>query len=195
MRDESASGVAEQELVELLADDGRVIGTAPKSEVHHQDTPLHRAFSCYVFDRNGRLLVTRRALDKRTFPGLWTNSVCGHPAPGEPDELAIVRRATFELGLELTDVTLALGDFRYRAEYDGIVENEICPVYLARTDGEPAPHREEVADLAWWPWADFSARARAADSDLSHWSRAQTHRLHDEGHVARFLHDGVDAPE
>src|SRR5205085_6984553 len=91
-------GVAE-ELIVLVDDDGTAIGTLPKAQVHHGETPLHRAFSAYLFDDSGRLLITRRAVDKATFPGMWTNTVCGHPGPGEDDAAAIARRARFELGI------------------------------------------------------------------------------------------------
>ncbi|MFL6097438.1 MAG: NUDIX domain-containing protein, partial [Blastococcus sp.] len=66
------------ELIVLVDDEGRAIGSMPKPLVHHGETPLHRAFSAYLFDDSGRLLVTRRALGKQTFPGMWTNTVCGH---------------------------------------------------------------------------------------------------------------------
>ncbi len=85
---------ATEELIVLLDDDGTAIGTMPKPLVHHGETPLHRAFSAYLFDDRGRLLITRRAADKQTFPGMWTNTVCGHPGPGEDDAAAIARRAT-----------------------------------------------------------------------------------------------------
>jgi isopentenyl-diphosphate delta-isomerase len=81
-----------------------------------------------VFDAAGRLLLTRRALTKVSFPGLWTNSVCGHPAPGETDVDTVRRRAARELGMSVYDVLPALPHFRYRACFAGVVENEICPV-------------------------------------------------------------------
>ena len=103
------------EMIVLVDDEGRPIGEMPKPLVHHGETPLHRAFSAYLFDDAGRLLVTRRAPGKQTFPGMWTNTVCGHPGPGEDDATAIARRARFELGLEVADLRPALPGYRYRA--------------------------------------------------------------------------------
>jgi len=140
------------ELVLLLDDDGKPIGTAPKATVHTTDTPLHFAFSCHVFNPMGRMLVTRRALSKSTFAGVWTNAFCGHPAPGEKALDAVVRRAEAELGVKVRDIELVLPHFRYRAaDANGIVENEICPVFRAVIDADPKPAKDEVAE---WVWAD-----------------------------------------
>ncbi|WP_404320587.1 isopentenyl-diphosphate Delta-isomerase [Arthrobacter luteolus] len=141
-----------REEVILVDNEGQMIGTADKMTVHTRDTPLHRAFSTHVYHPDGRILVTRRALSKLTWPGVWTNSFCGHPGPGEATEDAVVRRAERELGLKLRDIAVALPDFRYRAvDASGIVENEICPVYTAIAEADPVPAADEVMD---WTWAD-----------------------------------------
>jgi len=149
------------ELVVLVDSDGRPVGTQEKSTVHTTNTPLHLAFSTHVFNCTGQLLVTRRALSKLTWPGVWTNSFCGHPGPGEATEDAVIRRAERELGLTLVRdrLELRLPDFRYRAvDASGIVEHEICPVYTAVTDADPVPAADEVMD---WEWADPLALAES----------------------------------
>jgi isopentenyl-diphosphate Delta-isomerase len=158
------------EEVVLLDDAGRPVGTADKAAVHTAATPLHLAFSCHVFDSAGRVLVTRRALTKVTWPGVWTNSFCGHPAPGETSEDAVRRRGRYELGIDVGEPAVVLPDFRYRAvDASGIVENEVCPVYTARFDGVPAPGVEEVAEHRWVAPADLLAAVTAAPWAFSPW--------------------------
>jgi isopentenyl-diphosphate Delta-isomerase len=138
------------ELVVLLDDDGTAIGAAEKVGVHTTDTALHLAFSCHVYNEAGQVLVTRRALGKLTWPGVWTNSFCGHPAPDEDQLEAIRRRAQHELGISLDSIESVLPDFRYRAvDASGIVENEICPVFRAITRDAVQPNPAEVAEFAW----------------------------------------------
>jgi isopentenyl-diphosphate delta-isomerase len=150
------------EQVVLLSEDGLPIGTADKATVHTTDTALHLAFSCHVYDTQGRILVTRRSLDKIAWPGVWTNSFCGHPAPGESMADAVARRAQRELGITLETVTMVLPDFRYRAtDASGIVEYEICPVFTATTLDEVAGSPDEVAE---WNWVDPDALNTAVTS-------------------------------
>lgn len=138
------------ELVVLADEHGRPAGTAVKSEVHTADTPLHFAFSAYLLTHEGTTVLTRRALSKITWPGVWTNSFCGHPLPAESTRDAVIRRAGFELGIaeeDIAEITEVLGDFRYRAtDSSGIVEWEICPVYTVRLrpGATITPNPEEV---------------------------------------------------
>jgi len=173
----STTDTVTPELVVLLDDDGQAVGTADKAGVHHADTPLHLAFSCYLFDDAGNVLVTQRALHKRTFPGVWTNSCCGHPAPGEPLEDAVRRRVEQELGTTVTDLRLVLPRFRYRAEQDGVVENEMCPVFVGSASGTVSADPDEVADARWEPWAAFRAAVLDGSRTVSVWCREQVAQL------------------
>ena len=134
------------EHVVLLDETGSACGTAAKAAVHHAQTPLHLAFSAYLFNPAGQFLLTRRAESKLTFPGVWTNTCCGHPQPGEPMSGGVLRRLRDELGIGAATLTLVLPRFRYRARMDnGVLENELCPVYAAYAadsieQSPPAPH-------------------------------------------------------
>jgi isopentenyl-diphosphate delta-isomerase len=164
--------------VVLLDLDGTPIGTAAKAAVHGPDTPLHLAFSCYVLNTDGEVLVTRRALTKRAWPGVWSNSFCGHPQPTETLVAAVHRRADFEIGVQLTDVELALPVFRYRAtDSAGIVENEVCPVYVASMRGRVTPHPGEVMDHAWVDPAELGRSVRATPWAFSPWLVLQAQLL------------------
>ena len=166
------------ELVVLLDEEGREIGTANKSSVHGADTSLHLAFSCYVFNDHGEVLVTRRALTKKTWPGVWTNSFCGHPAPAETLTDAVHRRADFELGLDIHHIDLALPLFRYRAtDSSGIVENEVCPVYLARASEDPVPNPDEVMEFTWTPPETLRRSVLASPFAFSPWLVLQMREL------------------
>jgi isopentenyl-diphosphate Delta-isomerase len=166
------------EHVVLLDEAGNAIGSAPKATTHHTRTPLHLAFSCYVFDPDGRLLLTQRAHHKPTFPSVWTNSFCGHPAPGEDMFEAVERRAGQELGMTLRGLTLALPAFRYEATMtNGVRENELCPVFTATATSEATPDPSEVAALEWVRWSVFRDQVLAGERDVSIWCAAQVAEL------------------
>ena len=165
-------------LVVLLDEDGRPCGTARKDEVHTRNTALHLAFSCWVFDQDGRTLVTRRSPAKLTWPGVWTNSFCGHPEPGEDLADAVTRRGWDELGARLTDVRSVLPQFRYRAvSASGIVENEVCPVYTARLASAVDPHPDEVAELRWMTLNDLREGTASERELYSPWMLDQLDQL------------------
>lgn len=166
------------ELVVLLDDHGRAVGTQDKATVHHGATPLHLAFSAYLFDPEGALLVTQRAPTKATFPGVWTNSVCGHPGPGEGLDTAARRRALDELGVTVGELRLVLPEFAYVAEMDRVVENERCPVFTAvlpdrELDLDPA----EVGGAEWVPWRTFAPEVLDGRRAVSSWCREQVEQL------------------
>ena len=162
------------DLVVLLDDDRRPIGTAPREGVHGLDTPLHLAFSCWLFDDDGRILLTRRALGKRSWPGVWTNSFCGHPRPGEAPEGAVARHGRGELGVEVAEVRPLLPDFAYRAvDASGIVENEVCPVFTAQAVSALTPNPDEVVEHRWVSVEDLRTTLDVAPWALSPWVREQ----------------------
>jgi len=159
------------DVVVLVDEDGKDAGTAPRLQVHTTETPVHRAFSCYLRDAEGRVLVTRRALHKTTWPGVWTNAACGHLRPGEDAMTAAMRRVPEELGTAPSGLRMVLPDFRYRAvDASGIVENELCPVMVGELDPDALdPDPDEVAETAWLDWQDLRRTAATAPQLLSPW--------------------------
>jgi isopentenyl-diphosphate delta-isomerase len=182
----------EEELIVLVDERGEPLGTAEKWSSHHAETPLHLAFSCYVFDAAGSFLATRRALTKKVWPGVWTNSACGHPAPGETFADAIARRAGYELGMTVRDVEVVLPDHIYRAPpFDGIIEYEFCPVFVARGASDATPNPVEVDACAWMDWGDFVRRARDDVRDeYSWWCKNQLRELDGHPLIERYATPG-----
>ena len=165
----------------LLDARGRPSGTVPKRSVHHASTPLHLAFSCHVVRDDGHVLITKRALTKRTWPGVVSNACCGHPQPGETLRDAVQRHLQSELRTRAVRMAVALDDFVYRAEMnDGTIEHELCPVLVAQIDGEPEPDLEEADSFEWVPWERLRQRAMNDPESLSPWCVEQIARLPDD---------------
>jgi isopentenyl-diphosphate delta-isomerase len=136
-----------EELVILVDERDRERGTAAKLAVHRSGQ-LHRAFSVFVFDAAGRLLLQRRAGAKYHSGGLWTNTCCGHPRPGEDVVSAAERRLKEEMGFGAP--LKQVGAFTYRADVgSGLVEHELDHVLVGAFDGEPAPAPGEVDAWRW----------------------------------------------
>ncbi|MFI5987582.1 isopentenyl-diphosphate Delta-isomerase [Streptomyces sp. NPDC051555] len=160
-----------EEMIVLLKERWEATGHAPKLASHHNDTPLHLAFTCYAFNPEGKFLLTRRALTKKTWPGAWTNSCCGHPAPGESLHAAVTRRLQAELGVHPDRLDTVLAAVRYRAVMDnGIVENEVGPVVRALLTQPPRPDPDEVETTRWTAWPDLVAAATEGAAEITPWS-------------------------
>lgn len=190
MRQKRSNGAIVQELIVYVDKRGTPTGeTAPKLEAHTANTRLHSAFSCYIFNDQGKLLVTQRALSKKVWPGVWTNSVCGHPVPDERREDAVLRRTEYELGMAIKDLTVVLPEYSYKTPpFNGIIEHEFCPVYVARLVTDPQPNSEEVEDYRWLDWDEFAARAKNDTEDVwSYWCKDQIKQLEKATTLSDFI--------
>ncbi len=137
-------------VVELVNDRGDTIGATEKLAAHLPPGLLHRAFSVFLLDDSGRILMQRRADEKYHSPGVWSNSCCGHPEPGVTPAVAAARRITEELGVRGRDLAEA-GITRYRHvdPISGLVEKEFNHTFVGLVDGEPDPDPDEVSAVAF----------------------------------------------
>ncbi len=140
------------EYVILVNKNDLPLGTMEKMEAHEKGI-LHRAFSVFIFNKEGKILLQRRSLDKYHSSGLWTNTVCSHPRAGEKIVDAVHRRLVEEMGID-ADVE-RLFSFVYNADVgDGLREHEYDHVFIGVSNTIPKPNPEEVGD---WKYMDFDA--------------------------------------
>lgn len=168
------------------------IGHLDKAGCHDAEGVLHRAFSLFIFNSRGELLLQQRAFGKRLWPGYWSNSCCSHPRVGESMELAVARRLAEELSL-VTTLSFVY-KFEYHARFNDVgSEHELCSVYVGFADQEPDAHPEEVAA---WRWVDPEAiDQELADSPgtFTPWFRLEWLALQrDHFHRLQFPARGAD---
>lgn len=135
-----------RERVILVNERDVVVGEAEKLEAHRTGA-LHRAFSVFVQDGAGRVLLQRRTASKYHSGGLWSNTCCGHPRPGEDTPAAAARRLREEMGFVCP--LEPAGTFVYRARLGDLVEHEYDHVFAGVFDGSPQPDPAEVAEWRW----------------------------------------------
>ena len=137
----------EKELVVLVDQDDRQIGTMEKIEAHSAAV-LHRAFSVFILNKNQELLLQQRAFDKYHSPGLWTNTCCSHQRDGEATLDAGARRLMEEMGIKVP--LTELFTFIYKASFDnGLTEHELDHVLIGYSSDNPKINPEEVASFKW----------------------------------------------
>src|SRR6266508_5488468 len=139
-------------LIELVDEQGRALGQMPKLAAHEPPGQLHRAVSIFLVDSRGRLLLQRRASSKYHSGGLWSNTCCSHPAPGEAPIAAAARRVREELGIEPVDLA-EVGTVAYRVTdpVSGLVEREWNHLFVGRVLHDPSPDPSEVEECAAVP--------------------------------------------
>jgi isopentenyl-diphosphate delta-isomerase len=163
------------ERVILVDEADREVGTDEKAAAHAGGR-LHRAFSIFVFDRSGRLLLQRRAAGKYHSAGRWSNTCCGHPRPGEALDEAAHRRLREEMGFDCRLVEVAR--YRYTARLEGgLVENEIDHLFAGEFDGAPAPDPAEAEEWRWAEPRGLLGQIGAAPQRFTAWLRGSLEQV------------------
>ncbi|MDB5985854.1 MAG: isopentenyl-diphosphate delta-isomerase [Nevskia sp.] len=163
----------------LVDPQDREIGFLPKADAHVGHGTLHRAFSLFVFDPQGRVLLQQRAAGKRLWPQFWSNTCCSHPRRGEDMESAIHRRLEEELGFECE--LRFLFKFQYQAQFDADgAENELCWVYAGHSDAAPKVNANEIAALRYVAPDALDAEIEAQPAAFTPWFKIEWARLRRE---------------
>lgn len=155
------------EQVILVDKDDCEIGLMEKMEAHKQSV-LHRAFSVFLFNPQGKMLLQQRALTKYHSAGLWTNTCCSHPRPGETLENAVSRRLIEEMGI--TTKVFKAFDFIYQAELpDNLNEYEFDHVFIGNYDADVRPNHLEVANFVYQSIEEVEANLESHPEKYTVW--------------------------
>lgn len=179
----------------ILVDENDIpIGEMDKLEVHRRGL-RHRAFSIFIFNSNGELLLQRRAMEKYHSPGLWTNTCCSHPEPWETTIESAHKRIQEEMGM--STVLYPLFDFSYTESFDnGLIENEFDHVFIGMTDEVPRPNRAEVSDWKYVNLTDLKKEMAKNPQEFTVWLKICFNQLLDELELQKHpLIDLYDAIE
>jgi len=164
------------EQVILVDDNDEMTGIGEKMWTHLQGK-LHRAFSVFVFDRAGQLLLQKRAETKYHSSNLWSNTCCGHPRPGESIESAAHRRLQEEMGFDCR--LQEIFTFTYKVEFDSnLSEHEYDHVLRGVFDGEPSPNVREVSDWTWMDVDTLMNDIASCPDRYTYWLRLAIGRVH-----------------
>ena len=178
-----------KEQVVLVDKQNNVLGTMDKAKVHGKTTPLHRAFSCFIFRaKDKKLLLQQRSHKKITWPLVWSNSCCGHPQLNESNINAAKRRLKDELGLKPL-LLEQVAPYQYCFTKDGIMENEICPIIVGIIDKEPKINPDEVEAIEWIAWIKFLGQIK--DEKYSPWCREEARILEHNQEFKKLIFDKI----
>ena len=188
LRNHGATVSSDAEELILVDATDRVCGHASKAECHDGDGILHRAFSLFVFNADGALLLQQRSAGKRLWPGYWANTCCSHPRRGENMDEAIQRRLTQEMGMRCA--LRYVYKFQYQARFgDRGSEHELCSVFVGSTTAPVRANRTEVAAWRFVQPAALDAEIQASPDQFTPWLKLEWQRLRGD-----FQHELPAAP-
>ena len=165
------------EKVILVDENNLAIGEMEKMEAHEKGA-LHRAFSIFIFNKHNELMLQQRALSKYHSPGLWTNTCCSHPRPGETLPEAGHRRLVEEMGFDCE--IKKIFDFIYKAELDqGLTEHELDHVFFGRYNHQPNINPKEVASWKWMEMEDIAEDMMVNPEKYTVWFRIAFKRVYE----------------
>ena len=169
---------SDAEALILVDASDREVGSMAKADCHDGDGVLHRAFSAFIFNPAGELLIQRRAAAKRLWPGFWANSCCSHPRRGESMPVAVGRRLHDELGFAPGRLSPRfVYKFEYHARFAHVgSEHELCWVYVAHTRAEPVINTTEIDAWEWIAPVELTRRL-AAEANFTPWFVLEWQRL------------------
>ncbi|MEM1080657.1 MAG: isopentenyl-diphosphate Delta-isomerase [Pseudomonadota bacterium] len=160
----------------LVDQEDRAIGYMPKSQCHRGHGTLHRAFSVFLFNARGELLLQQRSESKPLWPLYWSNSCCSHPRRGESIEQASLRRVLEELGVECHLTWLY--KFIYQADYLEVgAEHEFCHVLIGRCTGDVVVHPDEIAAWRWLSMEQLNQDLNERPDRFTPWFKLEWARL------------------
>lgn len=178
---------SDDEALILVDEDDTEIGHLDKGACHDGDGVLHRAFSLFVFNPSGELLLQQRSADKRLWPLFWSNSCCSHPRRGEAMDEATKRRLGQELGM--TARLRHLFTFQYKARFGDLgSEHEMCWVFAGESPASPRPNPTEIAAVRWIAPADLDLELASHPDRFTPWFTLEWPRVRELAPaVVRFL--------
>jgi isopentenyl-diphosphate delta-isomerase len=186
IRNDIMQSVMQEEVI-LVNEGDEQIGVAEKIRAH-KHAALHRALSIFVFNKEGQLLLQKRAQSKYHSGGLWSNTCCSHPRPGESIEAAAHRRLKQEMGF--TCPLRKVSELIYRAELqNGLVEHEYDHILIGDFSGDPVPDPSEVEDWRWVSVSDLMKEIQESPDLYSVWLQII---LSKEEKLTRF-HEAFDS--
>lgn len=174
-RNDSQVSFDDDQLI-LVNEQDQEIGFCDKASCHQNQGTLHRAFSLFIFNDEGHLLLQRRSQQKRLWPLYWSNSCCSHPRKGETMEYAVSRRLKEELGL--TCPLSYLYKFEYQAQFDTDgAEHELCSVYIGKSSDSIHINLNEIAEWRYISLSDLKAEMISQTNHFTPWFKLEWQRL------------------